>query len=231
MTQGSRLGKLAVVAAGVLGIATACGSTSTPPTASSSGSTSGKIGGTLSVWAEWTAQEQQDFLAALAPFEASTGITVNYQGKGNNMDTALTAAVSGGSPPDVALVPDPGTLDSLAKARFDQGPDEHPWRPDLQLRHRVEHAGHVQRQAVRRLVQGREQEHHLVQPGLFTQAGITSPPTTWEQLITDAAQLKAAGITPFSLCTDVGWPVADMWQNIYLKTAGADATTSWRRTP
>ena len=58
-------------------------------------------------------------------------------------------------------------------------------------------------------------------PALFTAAGITSPPTTWEQLLTDAAQLKAAGITPFSLCTDVGWPVADMWQNIYLKTAGA----------
>jgi len=33
--------------------------------------------------------------------------------------------------------------------------------------------------------------------------------------------LKAAGTTPFSLCTDVGWPVADMWQNVYLKTAGA----------
>jgi hypothetical protein len=58
-------------------------------------------------------------------------------------------------------------------------------------------------------------------PALFTAAGITSPPTTWEQLLTDAAQLKAAGTTPFSLCTDVGWPVADMWQNIYLKTAGA----------
>ena len=69
------------------------------------------------MWAEWTAQEQQDFLAALVPFKQQTGITVNYSGKGSNMDTALNAAVSGGSPPDVALVPDPGTLDTLAKAR------------------------------------------------------------------------------------------------------------------
>ena len=23
------------------------------------------------------------------------------------------------------------------------------------------------------------------------------------------------------MCTDIGWPVADMWQNVYLKTAGA----------
>ena len=33
--------------------------------------------------------------------------------------------------------------------------------------------------------------------------------------------MKRAGVTPFSLCTDIGWPVADLWQNVYLKTAGA----------
>src|SRR5580704_6834171 len=221
MTQGSRLGKLAVVAAGVLGIATACGSTSTPPTSSSSGSTSGKIGGTLSLWAEWTAQEQQDFLAALAPFEASTGITVNYQGKGNNMDTALTAAVSGGSPPDVALVPDPGTLDALAKGGSIK---------DLTslLGNLTQNFGTAWNTLASYngkqygvWFKGANKNTIWYNPALFTAAGITSPPTTWEQLLTDAAQLKAAGTTPFSLCTDVGWPVADMWQNIYLKTAGA----------
>src|SRR5580692_10168320 len=224
MTQVSTLGKLAVVTAGILGIATACGSTSTPAaSSSSSSSSSAKIGGSVTVWAEWTAQEQQDFLAALAPFEADTGITVNYQGKGNNMDTALTAAVSGGSPPDVALVPDPGTLDTLAKAgsikdltsilggltsNFGTA-----WNT-LATYNGVQYGVWFK---------GANKNTIWYNPGLFTAAGITSPPTTWEQLISDAAQLKAAGITPFSLCTDVGWPVADMWQNVYLKTAGADA--------
>ena len=72
------------------------------------------------------------------------------------------------------------------------------------------------------MVQGREQEHHLVQPGAVHRGrhqhaaddlGSSCSPTP--------AQLKAAGVTPFSLCTDVGWPVADFWQNVYLKTAGA----------
>jgi len=115
MTQVSTLGKLAVVTAGLLGIATACGS-STPSSSSSSGTSGTKIGGSLTVWGDSTAQEQKNFLAALQPFKSQTGITVTYQGKGNNMDTALNAAVAGGSPPDVALVPDPGTLQSLAKA-------------------------------------------------------------------------------------------------------------------
>ncbi len=74
-----------------------------------------KIGGSVSIWAEWTGAEQTQFEAVLKPFEKSTGITVNYAGKGSGtMDTALETAVKGGSPPDVALVPDPGTLQTLA---------------------------------------------------------------------------------------------------------------------
>ena len=44
---------------------------------------------------------QQDFLAALQPFESSTGITINYAGKGNNTSTAIQSAIQGGAPPDV----------------------------------------------------------------------------------------------------------------------------------
>ena len=221
MTQVRTLGKLALVTAGVLGVATACGSTSTPASSSGSSSSSGKIGGSVTVWAEWTAQEQQDFLAALAPFEAETGITVNYQGKGNNMDTALTAAVSGGSPPDVAFVPDPGTLDTLAKqgAIKDLTSTLGSLTSNFGAAWNTLASYNGKQYGV--WFKGANKNTIWYNPALFTQAGISSPPTTWEQLLTDAAQLKAAGVTPFSLCTDVGWPVADMWQNIYLKTAGA----------
>jgi alpha-glucoside transport system substrate-binding protein len=222
MTQVSTLGKLAVVTAGVLGIATACGSSSTGSTASSSSSSSSaKIGGSVTLWAEWTAQEQQDFLAALAPFEAETGITVNYQGKGNNMDTALTAAVSGGSPPDVALVPDPGTLDSLAKAGSIK--DLTSILGSLTSNYGAAWNTLASYNGKQYGVWFKGANKNIIwyNPALFTAAGISSPPTSWEQLLTDAAQLQAAGTTPFSLCTDVGWPVADMWQNVYLKTAGA----------
>jgi alpha-glucoside transport system substrate-binding protein len=234
MRQISAVGKLAVVTAGVLGIATACGSTSSPGTSSSSGSSSSKIGGSLTVWAEWTAQEQQDFLAALVPFESATGITVTYQGKGNNMDTALTAAVSGGSPPDVALVPDPGTLDSLAKQGAIQDLTSTLGSLTSNFGSAWNTLASYNGKQYGVWFKGANKNTIWYNPALFTEAGITSTPTSWEQVITDAAQLQAAGITPVSLCTDVGWPVADMWQNIYLKTAGADAynklaahTTKW----
>src|ERR1019366_8427041 len=130
-----------------------------------------------------------------------------YQGKGNNMDTALTAAVSGGSPPDVALVPDPGTLDSLAKAGSIK---------DLTsvLGGLTSNFGAAWNTLA---------SYNGKQYGVWFKGANKN--TIWYNpaLFTDAAQLKAAGTTPFSLCTDVGWPVADMWQNVYLKTAGAAA--------
>ena len=221
MTQVSTLGKLAVVTAGILGIATACGSASPAASSSSSSSSGAKIGGSVTLWAEWTAQEQQDFQAALAPFEANTGITVNYQGKGNNMDTALTAAVAGGSPPDVALVPDPGTLQSLAKQNAIKPLTSILGNLTSNFGTAWNTLASYNGKQYGVWFKGANKNTIWYNPALFTAAGISSPPTTWEQLLTDAAQLQAAGTTPFSLCTDVGWPVADMWQNIYLKTAGA----------
>ena len=125
MSQAKRSGRIAAGAMALAAVA-ACGSGST--TSSSGGSSSSgqqHIGGSVNVWAEWTGQEQQAFLASLQPFETATGITVNYAGKGNNTDTAVVSAIQGGAPPDVALVPDPGTLQTLAKAGLDQGPDQH----------------------------------------------------------------------------------------------------------
>ncbi|MGH7639923.1 MAG: ABC transporter substrate-binding protein, partial [Candidatus Dormibacteria bacterium] len=201
---------LALLAVGVA----ACGNSS--PTAKS-----GKIGGSVTVWAEWTAAEQQDFLAALTPFEKTTGITVNYSGKGSNMDTALNAAIAGGAPPDVALVPDPGELNTLASKG-----EIKPLASILgSLTSNYSSAWNSLASHKGTLYgvwfKGANKNTIWYNPAEFAAAGITSTPNTWEQLVTDAGTLQASGITPFSLCSDVGWPIADFWQNVYLKTAGA----------
>ncbi len=179
------------------------------------------IGGSVSVWAEWTSTEQQDFEAALKPFESLTGVKVNYSGKGSNMDTAIDTAVAGGSPPDVALVPDPGTVISLAKKGAIQpvGPviGSEASNYGAAWKSLVTYNGKLYGVWFK----GANKNTIWYNPAEFAAAGITAPPKTWEQLLKDAATLKAAGITPFSLCTDIGWPVADFWQNVYLKTAGA----------
>ena len=222
MRRASTASRLAIVASVGLVMA-ACGSATTSSSSPASSSSSQHIGGTVNVWAEWTAAEQKDFLAALQPFESQTGITVNYSGKGSNMDTALTSAVQGGAPPEVALVPDPGTLQTLAENGSIQDLTGILGNLTSNFGSAWNQLATVNGKVYGVWFKGANKNTIWYNPAEFTAAGITSPPTTWQQLIADAGQLKAAGIAPLSLCTDVGWPVADFWQNVYLKTAGADA--------
>jgi raffinose/stachyose/melibiose transport system substrate-binding protein len=52
---------------------------------------------------------------------------------------------------------------------------------------------------------------------LFAKAGITSPPTTWPQLLTDVAKLKGAGITPIAIGSKDRWPDAFYWDYLAVK--------------
>jgi alpha-glucoside transport system substrate-binding protein len=211
----SRLGRLFSVVV-LVSLLTACGTSTTTSTSPS------VHGGSVTLWAEWSSGEQAAFTAALSPFESQTGITVNYASKGSNIDTVLEAAVSGGAPPDVALIPDPGTLQTLAK----QGSIKELTNIVGSLSSNYGSAWNTLASYNGKLYgvwfKGANKNTIWYNPAEFAAASISSTPKTWEELLQDASTLKAAGITPFSLCTDIGWPVADFWQNVYLKTAGAD---------
>ncbi len=186
--------------------------------------TSHKIGGSVTLWAEWTSTEQQDFKAVLAPFEDSTGIKVQYTGKGSNMDTALDAAVAGGAPPAVALVPDPGTLDSLAAKHAIQpiasviGTEAKNYGPAWST------LASYNNKLYGVWFKAANKNTVYYNPAVFAAAGIKSTPSTWSQLIADEAIIAHGGTyAPVSLCTDIGWPVADLFQNLFLKLNGAVA--------
>ncbi|MFI4971759.1 MAG: hypothetical protein ACHP7H_03690, partial [Hyphomicrobiales bacterium] len=68
------INSVGLVAAGAVVVLAvgACGGSSG---GSSSSPASSQIGGSATLWAEWTSTEQQDFLASLAPFETQSGVT------------------------------------------------------------------------------------------------------------------------------------------------------------
>jgi spermidine/putrescine-binding protein len=180
------------------------------------------IGGSLTVWAEWTSVEQQYFEAAYAPFTAETGVTINYEGKGSNMDAAVEAAVAGGKAPAVAFVPSPAALTALASKG-----SLVPLTSSI-IGNEASDYGSVWNQLASYKgklygvwFKAANKNTIWYNPAEFAVAGIKKTPTTWQGLLATAATLKAAGVTPFSFCGDIGWPVADLWQNVYLKTAGA----------
>jgi alpha-glucoside transport system substrate-binding protein len=215
-------GRLVVGAAMVGLAAAACGSSSTPSSSGATSPPSSHIGGSLSVWAEWTSTEQTNFLDSIAPFKSSSGVTVNYTSKGSNTDTAVEAAVTGGAPPDIAFLPDPAAMDVLAKENALKPISSVVGSEINNFSTAWQQLGSYNGTLYGIWYKAANKNTIWYNPAELAQAGISSLPTTWEQLVTDAGTLQHAGIPAFALCTDIGWPVADLWQNIYLKTAGAD---------
>jgi alpha-glucoside transport system substrate-binding protein len=215
--------KPAVLAAltGLLAVGTSVVGPALPASAANKTASLSHIGGSLTVWSEWTSAEQQAFESAYTPFTAETGVKINYKGESSNIAATVQAAVAGGHGPDVAFVPSPATLGALAakgslqalgpvigSEAKDFGPA---WTSLASYNGKL--YGVWFKAANKNTI--------WYNPAEFALAGIKAPPTTWQGLLADAATLHAAGVVPFSFCSDIGWPVADLWQNVYLKTAGA----------
>jgi hypothetical protein len=56
---------------------------------------------------------------------------------------------------------------------------------------------------------------------VFEDAGV-QPPTTWDELQQTAQTISDFGVPPYSIGVDVGWPLSDLFENIYLRTAGPE---------
>lgn len=214
---------LVVSAVGALAIA-ACGSGGGGggnASSSSSGSSSSNIGGTVTVWATWSGTEQKDFQAVLDDFQSKTGVTGQFQSKGDNLPTVLGTAIAGGSPPDVAVLPQPGLLHDLVAKNA--------------LKPLDSIAGNIMN------TQYASVWKNLATDGgklygvyfkaankstvwynvkTFKDAGITTPPATFDDWLKDVSTLKQFGTTPFAMCGGSGWTLTDWFENIYLRSAG-----------
>src|SRR3954447_6134774 len=58
---------------------------------------------------------------------------------------------------------------------------------------------------------------------LFSQAGISAPPATWDDFLADVGKLKAAGVTPLAIAGKDKWPSMHLWTYLVLRMGGGDA--------
>jgi alpha-glucoside transport system substrate-binding protein len=178
------------------------------------------VSGSISVISEATGAEQKNFLKVIAGFKKQyPNVNVKYTSAGRQLPTLLGTAVEGGNPPDVALIPQPALMREFANRgalkpiTFLRPTIKRDWSPGwLSL-------GSVNGKLYGLYFKGANKSTIWYNVGAFRNAGVT-PPKTWPQLLRAAATLKASGVPAFSIGGGDGWTLTDLFENIYIRTAG-----------
>ncbi|QSB13718.1 carbohydrate ABC transporter substrate-binding protein [Natronosporangium hydrolyticum] len=179
-------------------------------------------GETVEVAAIWTGTEQASFRAVLDAFEEDTGATVRYTSGGDDLPTLLNSRLAGGSPPDVALLGQPGVVAQYARrgvlaeltGEAAEAVRAH-YSPFWVELGSVEDAlyGVHYKVAHKSLIWYRVEA--------FDEAGV-SPPQTWPELLDATRTLADAGVGTMSVPGADGWVLTDWFENAYLRVAGAE---------
>lgn len=210
-----------IAALAVTGMAlAACSSGGSNP--GSTAPTQDLSGTTLNVAADWSGAEQANFEKVLAQFSSETGAKVNYTSYGSNVATTLNTKIAGGDPPDVAVIPQPGLLKSLATAG-----SLIPLSADTLATVKKNYSqdwvdlGSVDGKAYGVWFKGSNKSTVWYNTKVYDNAGATVP-KTWDDFVAALQKVSDSGVPGLSVGADVGWPLTDWFENVYLRTAGAD---------
>ncbi|GAA3654130.1 ABC transporter substrate-binding protein [Microbacterium marinilacus] len=217
----------------VLTVAGVLGATAIAVTACSGGSEGGGGGGevdiegdfsgqTLSVVAAWSGAEQENFEAVLQAFEDATGATVNYTSFGDNGPTYIQGQLEGGTPPNVAVIGQPALLQSLASDGAIQPlSDETAALVEENYSESWVDLGTVEDELYGVWFKAAHKSTVWYNADVYDEAGATEP-EDWDGFLDQLQLLTDAGYAGISVGADVGWPLTDWFENVYLRTAGPE---------
>ena len=186
------------------------------------GAPGGEVSGTVDISGIWTGPEAESFNAVLDSFEEQNpDVTVNYSPAGDEIPTVLATAVQGGNPPDLAAVAQPGLVSDFVEQDALQPMD---FAEDTIRENFPEGAVDVATiggQVYGFLFKAANKSTVWYNVGLFEAAGV-EPPETFEEFLQSAETLNASGTKAYSIGVDAGWPLTDIFENIYLRQAGPE---------
>lgn len=197
----------------------------------------GLEGQTLSIFAPWLGADQELFTSLLAYFEEATGVNVKYSGSAS-FEQQIVIDTEAGSPPDIAVIPQPGLVEGLAKKGYLQplGPKTAQWVRDNYS------AGDSWAQLGK--YPGPDGEEHFYAfpfkadvkslvwyvPENFEEAGYEVP-ETYEELKALTKQIVADGRTPWCIAISsggaTGWPATDWIEDLMLRVNTPETYDAW----
>jgi alpha-glucoside transport system substrate-binding protein len=209
-------------------LATACGGNDEGGGGATGGATAATggapdlTGQTVEVAATWTSAEKDNFEQVLANFEDQTGADVRFLSAGDDIAAFLGPKIEGGQPPDVAILPQPGVLNSFVE-QGDLLPIED-FAGDVVDENYAPGArdvGSVDGTLYAVWFRAAQKSTVWYNANVFNDAGV-QPPSDWDGLLQDAQTISDFGVTPYSLGAGDGWTLSDLFENIYIRTAGPD---------
>lgn len=186
---------------------------------------------TVSVLGIWGGAERDAFMKMLEPFEAATGIEVQFTST-RDLPAVLTTRVAAGNPPDISVLPNPGQMDELAKrgelvdlSTFMNmgklGSDYAKTWLDLGSYKGKLYAIYISAD-LKSLV--------WYNPKAFKEAGYKVP-KTWDELIALSDRIVANGKAPWTIGFESGaasgWPGTDWVEDIMLRTVEPEVYDKW----
>jgi alpha-glucoside transport system substrate-binding protein len=188
--------------------------------------------GVVEIFGAFTGAEQDAFVEALKGFEEESGIDVKYTGNAD-FTTFVRSRVQGGSPPDIALFPQPGLLLDLAR-RGDVVPIEEfldvnelnetliPGFLDAVTDADGTIYGSPMRMAVKSLVWV---------PAAYEEADYSLEPASIQELADIGDQIKADGAAPWCIGFEdgaaTGWVGTDWIEEMMLRLHGPEVYDQW----
>lgn len=180
------------------------------------------VSGSISMIGVWTGPEQESMQAVIDGFTAKNpDVTVKYTSGGDNIVTVLSTAVEGGNPPDIATVAQPGTMADFVKRDALQPLD---FASDVIAENfgdSIVETGSVDGTLYGLLFKAANKSTIWYNVAAFEEAGVDAP-ETYEDLVAAAKEINNSGLPAYSIGGADGWTLTDLFENIYIRTAGAE---------
>jgi len=190
-------------------------------------------GKTVSIYTSIITPEDKPHIDSYKPFEDCTGATIKYEGS-KEFEAQLPIRIEAGNPPDLAYLPQPGSLRTLV-AQF---PDKFVKAPAAVAKNVDENwdpawkdYGSVDGTFYAAPLGSNVKSFVWYSPSMFEENGWEIP-KTMDELMTLTDTIAKKGIKPW--CAGIGsgdatgWPLTDWLEDFMLRTAGPDIYDQWQ---
>jgi alpha-glucoside transport system substrate-binding protein len=180
------------------------------------------VSGSISIMGIWVGPEAETFQTVIDGFtEQNPDAEVNYNPVGDDLPTILSTAVEGGNPPDLAAPAQPGFVQSLVDQDALQPIDFAEETISENFGDSGVAVGTFNDQLYGLFFKAGNKSTVWYNVHAYEDAGI-EPPESWDDFIQNGETLKAAGIPAYSIGGADGWTLTDLFENIYIRTAGPE---------